>query len=171
VKEELMSDQPNEREFTSQPSSAEKPADPQVSASEAWGDVLGAMASFGEAVSTWARAALDEPENRKHLEDLRAGVSEMAREADAAVSQIGESEFGKQLQESAMHAGEAIGGAASEFGQTAAPHVATAFTTLAEVFSYAAEKVTQAATPSSSEPAHTSKASAVVPESEDTPEE
>lgn len=121
-------------------------------ANEAWGDVLSAMSALGDAMSVWAKAAVNEPGNKQHLDDLRSGVNEMARQADAAISKVGETEFGRQVAQGASQAGEALGAVASELGQAAAPHVATAFASLAEVFGMAAERVGETVAKPSAEP-------------------
>jgi len=130
------------------------PSAPGPSASDAWGEVLSSVAEFGDAISSWARTAANEPRNRGHLEELRKGVNDMTRQADEAFSAVADSEFGQHLSESASQAGEAIGSMAAEFGQAAAPHIATAFAGLADVFGRAAQRVGEAAgTQGGSEPA------------------
>jgi hypothetical protein len=126
-----------------------------ASASEAWGDVLASMVTLGDAISAWARAAANEPDAKRHLDELRSGVNEMARQADAAVSSVTGGDFGKQVSEGASQAGDAIGAAAAELSQAAAPHVATAFAGLADVFGRAAQKVSEAASSSTSAQPHT----------------
>ena len=110
------------------------------------------MRDLGDAISVWAKAATSEPENRKHLDDLRAGMSEIAKQADSAFSTVSGSDFASKMSEGASQAGEAIGSAASELSQAAAPHVATAFAGLAEVFGMAAQKMGEAATTTAAEP-------------------
>lgn len=134
---------------------ADEPAAATASASEAWGEVLASMVALGDALSAWAKAAANEPDAKRHLDELRSGVNEMARQADAAVSSMTGSDFGKQVSEGASQAGEAIGAAAAELSQAAAPHVATAFAGLADVFGRAAQKVGEAATSSTGDGPHT----------------
>ena len=121
-------------------------------AGEAWGDVVARLGELGDAISAWARAAADTPENRKHLEELRAGVEDIARQANEAISAAANSDFGRQVAEGATQVGTAIGSTAQDIGQAAAPHVASAFAGIADAFGRAAEKVGQAATPHPAEP-------------------
>lgn len=127
---------------TAEPSTAEPSG---ATASEAWADVVARMGDLGEAVSAWARAAADNPENRHHLDDVRASVNDIASKADAAFSQVASSEFGQQFKSGAEEAGAAIGECATKVGDAAAPHVASAFAGLASVFGHAAQRVEEAA--------------------------
>ena len=166
-----------------EPQPAADPEPPQAEAgpagpstSEAWSDVVARMTDLSAAVAAWARAAADNPENRRHLDEVRNGVNDMARQADAAFAHVTSTEFGQQVKSGAEEAGAAIGDAAQKVGDAAAPHVATAFAGLAGVFGRAAQKVEEAAQ-RQKEPASGSEASpsvsepaAAAPEtSEDTP--
>jgi hypothetical protein len=122
------------------------------SAREAWGDVVISLGDLGGAISAWAKAATDTPENRQHLEEVRSVVNDMARQASEAFSAVAESDFGRQVAEGATQVGSAIGSTAQGIGQAAAPHVASAFAGLADAFGRAAEKVGEAATPRDAEP-------------------
>lgn len=138
-----------------EPSPAEPTAAPQEpaadaqpsgpSASEAWSDVVARMTDLSTAVAAWARAAADNPENRRHLDEVRNGVNDMAKQADAAFAHVTSTEFGQQVKSGAEEAGAAIGDAAQKVSDAAAPHVATAFAGLAGVFGRAAQKVEEAA--------------------------
>jgi hypothetical protein len=122
------------------------PAGP--TANEAWGDVVSRLGDLRDAISAWARAAADTPENRKHLADVRSGLDEAARQANEAFSAAASSDFGRQVADSATQVGAKIGSTAQEMGQAAAPHVASAFAGIADAFGRAAEKVQEAAAPS-----------------------
>jgi hypothetical protein len=140
-----MSDEPTASSASSgtTPEPEHEPA--STSSADAWEEVLGAMRELGDAVSSWAQTAAQDPETRRHLDELRSGVSDMAREADEAFTSLSNSDFGKSVSQGASQAGEAIGNAAMEFGQAAAPHVAAAFAGLAEVFGQAAQHMGEAA--------------------------
>ncbi len=85
------------------------------------------MTELSTAVAAWARAAADNPENRRHLDEVRNGVNDMAKQADAAFAHVTSTEFGQQVKSGAEEAGAAIGDAAQKVSDAAAPHVATAF--------------------------------------------
>ena len=115
-------------------------AAPGPTPAEAWEDVRAALGVLGDALSAWAKAAADTPENRQHLDEVRSGVNDMARQANEAFSAVAGSDLGRQFSEGATQVGQAIGGSAQEFSQAAAPHVASAFAGLADAFGRVAEK-------------------------------
>lgn len=117
------------------------------SAGEAWAGVIVKLGELGDAISAWAKAAADTPENREHIDEVRAGVNDMAKQANEAFSTVASSDFGRQVAEGATQMGTTIGETAQEFGQAAAPHVASAFAGLANAFGRAAEKMGDAAAP------------------------
>jgi hypothetical protein len=119
---------------------------------EAWADVVTQLGELGDALSAWAKAASDTPENRQHIDEVRSGVNDMARQASEAFSAVAGSDFGRQFSEGATQVGQAIGGTAQEFSQAAAPHVASAFAGLADVFGRAAQKVSEATSQHAAEP-------------------
>jgi hypothetical protein len=124
------------------------PAEPRTagpSAGEAWSSVIVAIADLGDAVAAWARAAADDPENRRHVEEVRASVNDMAKNADAAFSGMADTDFGKQVRKGADDAGQVFADTAQKMSDAAAPHVASAFAGLADVFGRAAQKAGEAA--------------------------
>ncbi|NTU71944.1 MAG: hypothetical protein HGB10_09030 [Coriobacteriia bacterium] len=129
-----------------EPAAAAPGAAAGASAGEAWADVIARMGELGDAIATWTRAAADNPENRRRLDDVRRGVNEMATKADGAFAQMSNSDIGQQVASSAEEAGQFIGDTAQKVSEAAAPHVATAFAGLANAFGKAAQKVEEAAT-------------------------
>jgi hypothetical protein len=129
---------------------ASEPSGP--SPSEAWDSVRTALGDLGDALSAWAKAATDSPENRKHLDELRAGVNDMASQANDAFASMASGDFGKQVSQGADEFGRAVSSSATEFGQAAAPHVASAFAGLADAFGRAAQKMGEAAAQPDAEP-------------------
>jgi hypothetical protein len=131
-----------------EPSAAAAPeAPPSTSpspAADAWNDVLVRMGELATAVSAWAKTAVDDPQNRQRLAQMRAGVDEMARQADVAFGKVASSDFGQQVTQGAQQAGDAIGDAAQQVSTAAAPHVATALSGLAGFFGQAAAKMDEA---------------------------
>lgn len=136
-----------------QPPAAEKPehaaptppAPEGRTATEAWAAVVARMNDLGDAVSDWARAASDNPENRRRLDDVKRGVNDIAGKADETFKSVAGSEIGQHVKASAVEAGQAIGAAAATAGRAAAPVVATTFAGIAEFFGTAAERVEEAA--------------------------
>lgn len=121
------------------------PTTPGPTAAEAWADVVTALGKLSDAVAAWTKAAADNPENRRRLDDVRNSVNEMAKQADSAFAQVTSTDFGQQVKSGAEEAGHAIGDAAQKVSEAATPHVATAFAGLASAFGRAAHKVEEAA--------------------------
>ena len=117
------------------------------SAAEAWEEVVVRLRELGDAISAWTKAAADTPENRKHLEEVRSGVNEVARQANDAFSSVASGDVGRQISEGATQMGHAIGEGAQELGAAAAPHVASMFAGLADMFGHAAQKVGESVPP------------------------
>ena len=123
------------------PGAAPAPATATV---DAWNDVVARMGELGLALSAWAKSAVDDPQNKQRLEQVKTGVNEMARQADVAFGKVTSSDFGQQVSQGAQQAGDAIGGAAQQVSDAASPHVATALSGLAGFFGQAAAKVDEA---------------------------
>jgi hypothetical protein len=112
---------------------------------EAWDDVLARVSELGDAISKWAKTAADDPENRRKLDDVRAGMDDMARQAQETFEDIDETEFGRQVRQGAETTGRVVGEAAQKVSDAAAPHVALIFAGLADAFGRAAASVDESA--------------------------
>lgn len=148
-------------EYIDQQPSEQQPA----GASEAWSEVVDKMSQLGDAITAWAKAAAHDPENKRHVDELRAGLNGLTARAGEAFETVKESDLGQQVGEAADKAGAAIGEAAEKVTTAAAPHVASAFGALSEAFGKAAHKV---GTSVSSQPAPP-PAAATPPASPDAP--
>ena len=133
--------------------SAAEPAPDGPSAADAWDVVVVAIGDLGDAISAWARAATDNPENRRHLDEVRGSVNDMAQKAGTMFSDVANSEFGQQVRQSADDAGQAFADTAQKVSVAAAPHMASAFAGLADVFGRAAQRAGEAASPRPATPA------------------
>ena len=74
---------PEAEPFTEAPSS---PVGPTTA--EAWAQVVNKLSELSDAIAAWAKAAADTPENRRHVDDVRAGVNDMARQANEAFASV-----------------------------------------------------------------------------------
>ena len=178
--DEARPDESGPQPTASDATSAAGPLPSGPTAAEAWNDVIAAVAALGDAVAAWARASADTPENRQHVADVRRSVNDMAQRADAAFTSAAHSDFGEQVRQGADGAGQTIADTAQKVSDAAAPHVASAFAGLADVFGYAAQKASEAATPRATAPKPDSEPAAPAPaapaqpmpaSSEDEPEE
>ena len=101
-------------------------------AGEAWDDVLAKVSDLSDAISRWAKTAANDPENRRKLDEVKAGMDDMARQAQTTFEHIDETEFGKQVRQGAEETGRVLGDAAQKVSDVAAPHVAVIFSGLAD---------------------------------------
>ena len=108
---------------------------------EAWDDVLSRVGDLGDSISRWAKTAADDPANRRRLDEIRAGMDDMARQAQETFEGIDETEFGRKVREGAERTGRVVGDAAQKVSDAAAPHVAVIFAGLADAFGRAAAGV------------------------------
>jgi hypothetical protein len=114
-------------------------------AGEAWNDVLSSVGQLGDAITKWAKTAADDPENRRRLGEVRAGMDDMARQAQETFEGIDETEFGRRVRQGADQTGRVVGDAAQRVSDAAAPHVAVIFAGLADAFGQAAASVDESA--------------------------
>jgi len=141
-----------------------EPAPEGPSASAAWDGVVVAIGDLGDAIGAWARAASDNPENRRHLDEVRGSVNDMAQKAGTMFTDVANSEFGQQVRQSADDAGQAFADTAQKVSEAAAPHVASAFAGLADVFGRAAQRAGEAAAPRPTTPSDDEAPSRPAPE-------
>ncbi len=114
-------------------------------ASQAWDDVLSEVNRLGDAISNWARTAAEDPENRRKLDEIQAGMDDMARQAQDTFEDMEGTDWGKQVRGGLEETGRVVGGAAQRVSDAAAPHVALIFAGLADAFGKAAAGVDESA--------------------------
>ena len=110
-------------------------------ASQAWKDVLARMSDLGDSMAQWTKVAAHESDTKKKLDQVRAGIDEMARKADATLGQVESSDLGQQVMGGAGQAGQAFGDAAQRMRDATEPHVKSAFADLSDAFGKAAAKM------------------------------
>ena len=119
-------------------SKSKTPAAP--TASQAWQNVLARMSDLGDAMGQWTKAAANEADTKERLEQVRAGINDIAHKADTALG-YSESKLGQQVNKGAEQAGQAFGDAAQRMRAATEPHVKDAFADLSEIFGKAAERM------------------------------
>ena len=154
------------------PATPEPPAGPSANAE--WSAVVAQMGALGDAIAAWARAAVNDPDAQRHLDEVRSGVNAIARKAESTFNDVAASDFGQQVRQGAEQAGAAIGDTAQKVSEVAAPHVASAFAGLADVFGKAAARAEEVATRSRQEradvPAAAESETSAAPASEPAPQ-
>lgn len=105
-------------------------------AGDAWRDVVAALDSLGESIGRWARAAVDDPENKRRMHELRERVDELGRKAGDAFGNAAESS--KDVADRASEKLREVGG---RIGDEVAPRMASAFKSAADRLRDAAERM------------------------------
>ena len=111
---------------------------------DAWNEVVARMNDLADAVSAWAKAAANEPDTKQKLDQMRGGINNIARKADAVADRVASSDPGRQFMDGAEQAGQALSDAAQQVSQSAAPHMRNAFAGISDVFGKAAARVDEA---------------------------
>ncbi len=155
------------------PESPEETAREATGVKDAWRDVLTQLDTLGDSMSRWAKAAVNDPENRRHAAEIRSKIDAMSAKVTSTVDEATHTEVGRSVAEAADKTGRAIADAGGKVAQETAPAVASALTSLAEFLGKAAERVGQTveekaaatAEPAGDEPAAT-EAARVEPDAE-----
>ncbi len=122
------------------PAPTEQPSDgPRMG--DAWRDVLSQIDALGESMGRWAHAAVNDPENRRHAEDIKIKLEAMSTRVGQALDDAAKSDVGRSVSEAATKVGAAATEAGTKVADEVAPHVANALSGLADVLGKAAEKV------------------------------
>lgn len=116
-----------------------------ASAGDAWNDVVAQLGALGEAVARWARAAVNDPDNKRHAEELKQGVEKMLSSVGDAADKATGSEVGQSFKEAAEKTGDAFKVAGQKFSSDVGPHLAGAFKSASEKLREAAGKMEQKA--------------------------
>ncbi len=116
---------------------------PENGAGDAWRDVVAQLEAFTEAVGRWAKAAVNDPDNKRRMEELKVGMDKIASSIGEAAGNAADTEVGQSFKEAAEKTGEAFKVAGQKFGSEVGPHLAGAFKTASEKLREAAGKMEQ----------------------------
>lgn len=115
------------------------PADDMgTDAGDAWRAVLDQLDDLGEAIGRWAKAAVNDPDNKRRAQELKTHIDSMGDKVGAAIDGAVESDAAQSVKDAAGKAGDAI----KEFGQKVGDEV---FPRMASAFEAAAGKLHEAA--------------------------
>jgi hypothetical protein len=106
--------------------------------SDQWGDVLHGLDEFGDAVSRWVRATVNDPKNRERASELKTHFNSAAEKVSDAVQDVSATSAGQSVRDAAGQTGEAFKQAGEKFTSEVAP-------SLADLFKSAAAGLTEAA--------------------------
>lgn len=135
---------PQESESTTTPG-AEPRTDP-------WPDVVRSLDELGRAVTAWASAVRDDPENRTRVKELQEHLEVMGRQVGEVADSAMRSDVAKQVGSAFVATGEVVASTAKRVSDEVSPFVASAFRTAAESIRDAAQRIEQRTAEAPSEP-------------------
>jgi len=112
---------------------------------EAWSEVLTQLDALADSMGRWAKAAVNDPENRRHAAEIRAKLDAVGAKIGSAVDEASKSDIGRSVHEAADKTGQVVVDAGGKVAQEAAPAVASVLAGFADLVGKAAEKVGKAA--------------------------
>lgn len=116
-------------------------SEPRPTAGDAWRDVLAQLDELGRAVADWAKAAVDDPDNRRRAAELKERLDGVGRELGEAADRAVGSDVGQSFKEAADKTGEAFKAAGERFSEEVAPKLADALKRAADSIGDAADRV------------------------------
>jgi hypothetical protein len=125
------------------PPKAEQTSGAESGTGDAWRDVVAQLEAFTEAVGRWAKAAVQDPDNKRRVEELKAGMDKIASSIGEAADKAADSEVGQSFKEAAGKTGDAFKVAGQKIGSEVGPHLAGAFKTASDKLREAADKIEQ----------------------------
>jgi hypothetical protein len=109
--------------------------------SDQWGEVLKGIDEFGDAVSRWVRASVNDPKNRERAEELKSHLGTVTEKVSSAVEDASHTDAGRSMRDAAGQAGEALKQAGGKFSSEVAPSLADMFRSAAAGLADAASKI------------------------------
>lgn len=135
-----MSDEMNDQV----PPVEEPSAEPEAQAAEAgsaWRDVVSEFDALGEAIARWAKSAVNDPENKRRLDELGDRLENLIDDVGASIKGAAESDVGQSFREAADKTGDAFKLAGQRFSDEVGPRLAGAFRTVGEKLRGAADRM------------------------------
>jgi hypothetical protein len=126
---------------TNNPIPPQEPAE----ASSAWHDVVSELDALGEAIARWAKAAVNDPENQRRLNELGDRLEGLVDNVGASIKGAADGDVGQSFREAADKTGEAFKVAGAKFSDEVGPKLAGAFRTVGEKLRGAADRMEERA--------------------------
>jgi hypothetical protein len=110
-------------------------------ASAAWREVVAQLDSLGEAIGRWAKAAVNDPDNKRRVDELSLRMDGFVSDVTTTVKGAADSEVGQSFREAADKTGEAFRQAGGKLSDELGPRLSGAFKSAAERLGEAAERM------------------------------
>ena len=101
----------------------EQAENPQSATSEAWRDVGKQFEALGKSLAAAARAAWEDETNRRHLEQMQAGLEQMADDVDKAIKSAAAAVDDEKVKATAKEAAKSARVAGERTLEDARPYV------------------------------------------------
>jgi len=137
-------------EVVEEPFAADEPTGPGPK--DAWREVLAQIDALGDSMTRWAKAAVNDPENRRHADEIKARLDSVGSKVASTFDEATKTDIGKSVQQAAETTGKAVVEAGGKVAAEAAPVVASALSGFAGMLGKAAERVSTAADKRTSAP-------------------
>ncbi len=127
---------------------------PQAPVSDgSWDEVVQHIKELGDSIGRWAITAVNDPEYRRHANELKGHLENIAGTVTDAVDDAAASELGQSVKSAASTAGGAIKDASQTVAREVSPSLAEAFRSAADGLRKAASKMDEHAAASPAPPA------------------
>lgn len=123
------------------PAAAEAPGEETQESSSAWHEVIEEFDALGEAIARWAKSAVNDPENRRRLDELGDRLENLIDDVGASIKGAVESDVGHSFREAADKTGEAFKLAGTRFSEEVGPRLASTFRTVGDKLRGAADRM------------------------------
>lgn len=130
---------------------------------ESWAEVVRSLDDLATAVTGWAAAMRDDPENRRRVKQLQQQLEGVGKQIGEAADAAAKSDFVKQVGEAAVTTGEVVFDSAKRFSGQVAPYISSTLQTAAEGIRDAAKRVDERASAREGSPAAEAPAAAAEP--------
>lgn len=134
-------DQPQPPEV---PGTAASPGTGQPPAADAWREVVAQADALSHAIGVWAKSAYNDPEFRRHADEIGSKLSEMGSRIGETMQDAADSDLGQKVSQTADKVGDALTEGADKVTKAAGPHVASAFASMSAALQKAAGSVEEA---------------------------
>jgi len=115
--------------------------EPTSEAAAAWKAVLAELDALGDALGRWTKAAVNDPENKRRLDEFSARLDGLVDDVGATAKSAVDTEVGQSLKDAADKTGDALRTAGEKISEEVGPRLAGAFKSMGDKLRGAAEKI------------------------------
>lgn len=152
-----MSDEQNTSQIPTEPdpvtgSEGTPASEAAPGAGDAWREVVAELDALGDALGRWLKAAVNDPENKRRLDELSNRLDGLVSDVGTTVKGVTDTEVGQSFKEAADKTGDAFKVAGEKLSGEVGPRLAGAFKTFGEKLRDAADKIEERQAPAAAEP-------------------